>query len=249
MFLISGINKVAPTKLSIFDTSDPFWEDVADDLMQSQWQPGKLVILTKFIHSLHPVNIPHYFQTDQLSTLDWSVLSSNESEEGTQLMQWSDMIIFDFLTANLDRVVNNLHNLQWNSRMLQYPVHNLQQRSSDALFLLFDNESGLLHSYRYLDKYNYSKYHDQLLSSVCLFSPLTISIIHTVASHNDTLPQSPRDAPVWTKMYSDFTQQDPLHPKLPKMPSRFVATLQNRVDKVTKHVNYCNSRQSSPVLF
>ncbi|XP_063716918.1 extracellular serine/threonine protein kinase four-jointed-like [Symsagittifera roscoffensis] len=243
-----GINKVAPTKLSVFNASDPFWSDVAPQLLKNEnegeggWEEGKLVILTKFIDYLHPVNIPLYFQTDQNSVADWSTLASlptilsNQSSvslnsvEIAELAQWSDMVVFDYLTANLDRVVNNLNNLKWNSRMLQYPIHNLQQRNSDNLYLLFDNESGLLHSYRILDKF--SHYHDQLLSSVCLFSPQTVANIERHASNSS----------LWSSMYQDFQAEESLSRKLPKLPSRFVSILHSRLNSTREQFAHCETR-------
>ena len=240
---ISGINKVAPTKLSIFNSSDPFWSQVASELESSEWEQGKLVILTKFVDSLTPVNIPHYFQRDQSSIADWSMITSslltNDSasaslpkDEILELVQWSDMIIFDYLTANLDRVVNNLNNLKWNSRMLQYPIHNLQQRNTDKLYLLFDNESGLLHSYRILDKF--SQYHDQLLSSICIFSPQTVSNIEK-HSNNTSL---------WSSMYADFQLEENLHQRLPKIPTRFVNILNTRLNSTHNRIQDCQKQLS-----
>lgn len=234
----AGINKVAPTKLSIFNSTDPFWSQVSPELKSADWQEGKLVILTKYVDSLLPVNIPHYFQTDQNSVADWPMITSSFStnqsavnslskEEVLDLAQWSDMIVFDYLTANLDRVVNNLNNLKWNSRMLQYPIHNLQKRNSDRLYLLFDNESGLLHSYRILDKF--SQYHDQLLNSVCIFTPQTVE---NIEKHSN-------GSSLWSSMFSDFQTEENLSHRLPKIPTRFIAILNSRLNQTQKRVADC----------
>ena len=210
-------------------------------LSEAQWAEGKLVILTEFIDNLVPVAIPKYFQHDQNSVLDWSLVENNSVSSTNQeeafstnqvadLIQWSDMILFDYLTGNLDRVVNNLFNLKWNSKMMQQPIHNLEKRGSDGLFLLFDNESGLLHSYRLLDKY--SEFHEQLLKSLCMFKPVTVDNIRFYKNQST----------LWNDMYSDFQANEPLSPKLPKIPTRFLQTLNSRLANTVQHFENCQAR-------
>lgn len=88
-----------------------------------------------------------------------------------ELAQWSDLVVFDYLIAHLDRVVNNLYNFQWNADIMEAPAHNLAKDKSDLLLFL-DNESGLLHGYRLLEKYE--AYHSLLLENLCVFRRSTI---------------------------------------------------------------------------
>lgn len=88
-----------------------------------------------------------------------------------ELAQWSDLIVFDYIIAHLDRVVNNLFNYQWNSQIMEAPAHNLAKTGNLLLFL--DNESGLLHGYRLLSKYQ--AYHSLLLKNLCVFRRSTIN--------------------------------------------------------------------------
>lgn len=89
-----------------------------------------------------------------------------------ELAQWSDLVIFDYLIAHLDRVVNNLYNYQWNSEIMDAPAHNLLKDPQSELLLFLDNESGLLHGYRLLSKYQ--GYHSLLLDNVCVFRRSTV---------------------------------------------------------------------------
>ena len=44
------------------------------------------------------------------------------------LATWSDMIIFDYITGNLDRLVNHMYNLHASDKnALSLPIHNLKQ--------------------------------------------------------------------------------------------------------------------------
>lgn len=89
-----------------------------------------------------------------------------------ELAQWSDLVVFDYLIAHLDRVVNNLYNYQWNSEIMAAPAHNLVKDPATELLLFLDNESGLLHGYRLLSKYQ--AYHSLLLENLCVFRRSTI---------------------------------------------------------------------------
>lgn len=89
-----------------------------------------------------------------------------------ELAQWSDLVVFDYLIAHLDRVVNNLYNYQWNSKIMEAPAHNLAKDPNSELLLFLDNESGLLHGYRLLAKYE--AYHSLLLENLCVFRRSTI---------------------------------------------------------------------------
>ena len=53
---------------------------------------------------------------------------TSDQTQATFLLQWTDMIIFDFLTGNLDRFISHLHSLETaDKNAMLYPVHNLKQ--------------------------------------------------------------------------------------------------------------------------
>jgi len=51
-------------------------------------------------------------------------------EDISFLLQWSDLVVFDYITGNLDRMVSHLHSLQWDNDAMKRPVHNLMQDKS-----------------------------------------------------------------------------------------------------------------------
>lgn len=184
------LRNLVPSTIVIVNSSDVQWALVKDRLVLSQWKEGHPVVLTKFVEHLQPASIPHsvrnytadilnikeldtspdtnlFYSFNQIESGDTKISLDHirDLKDATEMAQWSDLLVFDYLTANLDRVVNNLYNLQWNRAMLRSPAHNLA-RSQDLLLFL-DNESGLLHGYRLLDKYE--PYHALLLNGLCYF--------------------------------------------------------------------------------
>ena len=161
------------------------------------------------------------------------LLANRTIEQLTELVQWSDLIVFDFLTANVDRLVNNLFNLQWNSEMMSSPTHNLEARTKDELLVFLDNESGLFHSYRLLDKY--AHYHDDLLAALCMFRPSTAKALKRLHQEKSASRE----------LMDLYRQQEPLHWMLPPMPESNQKTLEQRIAKVVDQINRCESRYTS----
>lgn len=108
-----------------------------------------------------------------------------------ELAQWSDLVVFDYLIAHLDRMVNNLYNFQWNSEIMAAPAHNLAKEPKSELLLFLDNESGLLHGYRLLAKYQ--AYHSLLLENLCVFRRSTIDQVRVIACAVWSLPRRSLD--------------------------------------------------------
>lgn len=234
------INNVAPSVLQLANANDNQWRMVGADVANAMWSEEKPVILSQFIGGLSPAYIPTEFRNLSKVLLPKSVAENTvqsgdklfNGEAGTSLcdlLQWSDLIVFDYLTANLDRVVNNLFNLQWNSRMMSKPAHNLEQGASGNLVFL-DNESGLFHGYRLLDKYN--TYHHSLLNSLCVFKKQTIDKIkHYLVT--DSISDS---------LQSIFEANEPLHRHVPRVPAKNIKTLKARMNDILQQVQKCESQ-------
>uniref|UniRef100_A0A1B0CVS9 Extracellular serine/threonine protein kinase four-jointed n=1 Tax=Lutzomyia longipalpis TaxID=7200 RepID=A0A1B0CVS9_LUTLO len=146
-----------------------------------------------------------------------------------ELAQWSDLIVFDYLIANLDRVVNNLYNYQWNADIMAAPAHNLAKQSDSQLLVFLDNESGLLHGYRLLKKYE--AYHGLLLDNLCIFRRTTIQ----------QLQQLKDDGPA-TRLQRIFehTASDKVRDILPPLPEKSAKILIDRIDRVLGQVQKCH---------
>uniref|UniRef100_A0A182QDL5 FAM20 C-terminal domain-containing protein n=1 Tax=Anopheles farauti TaxID=69004 RepID=A0A182QDL5_9DIPT len=149
-------------------------------------------------------------------------------ERLVELAQWSDLIVFDYLIANLDRVVNNLYNFQWNADIMAAPAHNLARQTDTALLVFLDNESGLLHGYRLLKKYE--AYHGLLLDNLCVFRRSTVRALEAL-----------RDASVGQRLNALFerTTTAQIRDVLPPLPEKSVKILVDRIDRVLGQVQKC----------
>lgn len=234
-----GINNVPPSVLLLADSSQDQWRMVGREVASAQWSEEKPVIISQWIENLTPAYIPVEFRnlsgvlspkdvTDRVKLNGDKLYNGDGGTSLCDLLQWSDLIVFDYLTANLDRVVNNLFNLQWNSHMMGKPAHNLEQKQDGSLVFL-DNESGLFHAYRLLDKY--SSYHEDLLNSLCIFKKQTIdSLRHFVTT--DSISDS---------LQSLFEKNEPLHRYIPRIPQKNIKILKSRMNDILRQVQWCES--------
>lgn len=235
-----GINNVPPSVLQLADTNQDQWRMVGKEVANAQWSEEKPVIISQWIENLSPSYIPVEFRnlskvlhpkdvTEKVKLNGDKLYNGIDGSSLCDLLQWSDLIVFDYLTANLDRVVNNLFNLQWNSHMMSKPAHNLEQ-GSDGNLVFLDNESGLFHGYRLLDKYG--SYHETLLNSLCIFKKHTVdNLRHFVAS--DSISDS---------LQSIFEENEPLHRHIPRIPQKNIKILKSRMNDILRQVQKCESQ-------
>ena len=224
-----GIQNVPPPVLALPDPSDPRWSPVLDQLISAQWNSDRALVLTPWIDNLNPVFIPDELRPASRRLHPDPELKKNRNfQEIGELVQWSDLIILDYLTANVDRAVNNLYNLQWNSDMMSAPAHNLEKVGKNGPLIFLDNESGLFHSYRLLDKY--SEYQESFLKSLCVFRESTATAVKTLA----------KDGQIGNKLAGIFTQEESLHGHLPLPRATNTAILQTRLQNVLNQIDYCD---------
>lgn len=145
-----------------------------------------------------------------------------------ELAQWSDLIIFDYLTANLDRIVNNLFNYQWNINIMDGPAHNLARKMDSGLLLFLDNESGLLHGYRLLKKYN--MYHSLMLDNLCVFRKRTVDALKRL-----------HDTSIGSRLSDIFHKKNNavIRDILPPLPEKNAKILHDRIGKVLSQIEKC----------
>ncbi|KAL0280957.1 UNVERIFIED_CONTAM: hypothetical protein PYX00_002098 [Menopon gallinae] len=231
-----GLRNLVPTTLGLVKMRDSKWSSVRSEMMFAQWAEDKPVVLTKFVPNLITAFIPFNFRSSnrRLHPTDVSYNASEITADVLQnlveLAQWSDMIIFDYLTANLDRVVNNLYNLQWNFAMMDAPTHNLRRTIRDKLLIFLDNESGLLHGYRLLDKYE--SYYSALLDSLCVFRKSTADVIKRLK----------REGNIGDILQNAFSKYEPdFKDYLPGLPEKSVHILNERISRVFDVIEKCES--------
>ncbi|KAI5634258.1 extracellular serine/threonine protein kinase four-jointed [Phthorimaea operculella] len=158
-------------------------------------------------------------------------LNKKTTDLFVELAQWSDLIIFDYLTANLDRIVNNLFNFQWNVNIMNGPAHNLARKMDSGLLIFLDNESGLLHGYRLLKKYNV--YHSVMLENLCVFRRRTIDSLKNLYSANVGV--------LLSKMFHEKNNAV-IRDILPPLPEKNAKILHERIGKVLSQVELCEEK-------
>lgn len=218
------IDNLPPLALTRPDIKTDQWSRVSNQVLEANWQSNKLLILTKYIQNTHQVALPKVLRTMDSGSV---VIPEEITPENVDIFsQWSDLIIFDYIVANMDRLINSLHNKQWNANIMESSVHNLAQKDKTLIF--FDNEDGMFHGYRILDRY--SSYHEQSLAAVCVFSRSTASSIlklvqsdNAVTALNDLLSRAQPEAQKY----------------LPRLPSKTGKTLVHRLKAVADHIRQC----------
>ncbi|XP_061176569.1 four-jointed box protein 1-like [Saccostrea echinata] len=225
-----GISNVPPSSLHLVNTIDDRWRTVTGEIANSKWADDKVVIFTQFVEGLKPSHIPFEFREEDRKLHPKQDLGNSKGPEDLcDLVQWSDLLIFDYLTANLDRVVNNMFNRQWNPNMMNTPAHNLERTSNGRLVFL-DNESGLFHGYRLLDKY--ASYHKKLLDALCVFRNSTARAIERLY----------RSGNAGEELNKLFSQHEELSNQIPRFPQKNAKILQQRIADVYEQIQMCKKQ-------
>ena len=221
---------VTLTRSEHSDPLDKRWHNVRTQLFQSQW--SKPIVVTKFVDNLVPAFIPHMLRGTErrLHPIQQDIRSLNVSQL-TELVQWSDLIVFDYLTANLDRIVNNMVNEKWNPEMMRSPAHNLLKVNNTGLLLFLDNESGLLHGYRLLNKYD--RYHQSMLSALCIFRERTAQLIERLHRNKNVVH-------LIESLFRNNVDQSYID-QIPFLPESNIKILNARITKVYNQIKYCKN--------
>lgn len=222
---------LAPSAVSLVDLKAPNWQNLPSEISSAQWVANRPIVITKYISNLDTAHIPRSFRPPETQLSHQQLIKANFSsiKDYAELAQWSDLVIFDYLTANLDRVVNNLYNKQWNVNIMEAPAHNLARRTEDDLLVFLDNESGLLHGYRLLQKYE--PYHALLLDNLCIFRRKTVVALERLR----------RDKNIGTLLSDMFEKSTAakIRDFLPPLPTKSVKILNERLDRVHSQIAKC----------
>ncbi|XP_063850035.1 extracellular serine/threonine protein kinase four-jointed-like [Scylla paramamosain] len=225
-----GLTNVPPSALGVVRAGAWQWSGVGSQLALAQWAEERPVVLTRYVEDLAPAFIPASLRPSRrrlhpLTVEEWD---PRDVAALAELAQWSDLIIFDYLTANLDRVVNNLYNMQWNPSMMEAPAHNLARHAPSGLLVFLDNESGLLHGYRLLDKYE--AFHASMLQALCVFRRATADRVRQLVARQD----------VGDRLRKMFRRYEPdLQDFLPPIPDKSIKILNERLQNVHKQISKC----------
>ncbi|XP_064594666.1 uncharacterized protein LOC135461476 [Liolophura sinensis] len=225
-----GLNNVPRPMVTKIDTNARHWSRVRDFVASAQWSTQTPFVLTRWIENLTETHIPRELLGSSEKLFQGMFSVNNKSlHDICQILQWTDLIIFDFLTGHLDRVINMMHNSRWSPRIFSKPVHNLLASKTSANLVFLDNESGLIHGYRGLD--TFAAYHERLLKSVCIFRLRTAAAIGRL-HHNGNIGH---------ELYALFSSEDVNYKLIPVLPPGVLRTLQHRISLVNRHIKTCES--------
>lgn len=207
---------------------------------QARWQ-SKAIVLTSFVDHLTVAYIPHALRTSGRRLYPvWEELGHLADDEIIELVQWSDLIVLDYLTANLDRMLNNMINERWNPQMMDSPAHNLLRQEQSNLLLFLDNESGLFHGYRLLKKYE--PIHRSLLDSVCIFRQSTVAQLEKLHQMDET-----QFVAILCAHYRNYVLDGGSSCLTSAiLPRTNLHTLRRRIAQVLQQVDHCRAKFSSP---
>ncbi|XP_004069781.1 four-jointed box protein 1 [Oryzias latipes] len=229
---VLGITNLPPLVLSQLSRHGEQWAAVRTRIDSLQWSDGTVVSLTEWISNLSGVVAPAPLRQESggLHPL-LQGLSNKTTAELLELMQWTDLILLDYLTANFDRLVSNLFSLQWDSRVMERETNNLLKTPHGDLVFI-DNEAGLVHGFRVLNMWE--KYHSSVLSSVCVFRKRTARRVAELHARRDARQRL-------LELYRD---SEPLSQELGFLSDEHAVVLQERISTLHKHILHCKERYS-----
>ncbi|XP_053283056.1 four-jointed box protein 1 [Pleuronectes platessa] len=227
-----GITNLPPLVLSQLSGDSEQWAAVRTRVDALQWSDRAVVSLTEWVSNLTGVVTPAPLRQESSGLHPvLEQLGNKTTPELLELMQWSDLILFDYLTANFDRLVSNLFSLQWDSRVMERDTNNLLKTPRGDLVFI-DNEAGLVHGFRVLNMWE--KYHSTVLSSVCVFRRRTTERVEELHRRRDSRKRL-------LELYRD---SEPLSVELGFLSDEHAGVLQDRIDRLHKHILHCRGKYS-----
>ncbi|XP_078690811.1 four-jointed box protein 1-like isoform X2 [Branchiostoma floridae x Branchiostoma belcheri] len=240
-----GIDHVPPVVLAVVNGTAPLWSGVGPLLPIMQWEQGVLVALIRWIDSLQRGKMPAALLEGEVSGQDRRLQAMGEAQL-LELVQWSDLIVLDYITANSDRVASNQDAADLNNdpaQMRNY-IHNLQKSKHDGAIWLIDNESGLIDGYMLLkDRRNgerFTRFHRFMLERMCVFRRSTVKRVKELHS----LGTGALDFLLRT-----VADHEPLAGLLPAIPPRIDLgrTMADRIAHVYNMIQHCLVANMSPM--
>ncbi|KAM9302262.1 four-jointed box protein 1 [Gastrophryne carolinensis] len=222
-----GMPAVPPCILS--KVGSPQWSQA--DLGGTGWALGSLVSITPWMANLTSVLPPLALRAEdgKLRPLQEELHSGQTGM--AELAQWGDLIVFDYLTANFDRLVSNLFSLQWDPRVMLRGTNNLH-RTPDGTLVWLDNEAGLAHGYRV--RQSWDKYNQELLATVCMFRRGVARKLGELHSSRSTAEE----------LHALYLAGEPLAEELGRLTEAEALILQDRVRILSRHIHSCRGPDS-----
>lgn len=255
-----GIRSVPPVTLSSIDAGRQWKEPMVNNaLKKAGWERNATVALIQWIDGLERDRMPRPI----LKALkeNGTIFPNNaellhlRKEQLVELMQWGDLILFDYITGNFDRVASmqDAADREKKPSILSETIHNLvKSRKSNTVWLI-DNESGLLDSYSLLygtqngavndvesgtnptskTLNRFVQFHRDMLRTMCVFRRSTVHRVDWLAR---------RTRPVRVLMAA-LLRHEPQFRRLPDVSGNghFARNFKRRLNEVRNHVAHCQS--------
>ncbi|XP_076328830.1 uncharacterized protein LOC143235012 [Tachypleus tridentatus] len=198
-----GIHNVPAVTLSAPDVGQQ-WKNlnVSKILLRSGWTLNSTIALIQWIDYLERERMPEILirALENREVISWKSpeLRKLRKTQLVELAQWSDLIIFDYVTGNYDRVASmqDAADRERKPSILRETIHNLVKSRKTSAIWLIDNESGLLDSYSLLygganginEESRFISFHKDMLSTMCIFRKSTTN--HLFWLYRQQLPYS-----------------------------------------------------------
>ncbi|CAG5118970.1 unnamed protein product, partial [Candidula unifasciata] len=157
------------------------------------------------------------------------------------LAQWGSMIIFDYLTANYDRVASMQDGAYKENKpsIIEESIRNLRLSKQENKLWLIDNESGLFDAYDLMYRSQNSgqrfvKFHNDMLHTMCIFQRQVV----------EQLRDLHRQGPAQTTLEKWAESKEPLLKSIERDSSYalFKRHFPHRLGTVLKWIRYCEKR-------
>ncbi|WP_236631681.1 hypothetical protein [Endozoicomonas numazuensis] len=228
-----NVPAIVLTRLSY---TDEFWSPWKSKLIELGWHDGDYLVVSHYYQQLSDVTLPDILRTNK--TLN---LTTKGHYTKTEITQWSNLIVQDYLSGDTDRLVNTLVNLEHNKHMYSYPIHNLGQ-TKDLGLIAYDHDYafGVGYDFALSKRYQtlnqkYQRYQVHFLNRLCLFSSATQQKLETLSSYEDP-----------AQILEDYIQRVDLDSFLLVKPltKEHRTLFKHRIRHALKHLHECQATPS-----
>ncbi|XP_070581590.1 four-jointed box protein 1-like [Ptychodera flava] len=239
-----GFHNVPLVTLSHLNQEHPNWRNpsVQWTMKESGWDEDGTVSLMQWLDdATEDVPVPPFVKGDikQLNSSD-PTLQQLTRDELTILIQYTDMVIFDYLIGHYDRLMFH----EFHSDLNQ-PTHNAL-RQGNKLWLI-DNETAFFFALKLSPAHRLVTMR-RFLESVCIFRRKTVERMRTLASDVDSAVE------MFTNTLSDWeptfsAMRDTMSCRIlknwPLLYIDYKQTLRDRIKDVYAHINNCEKAVGS----
>ncbi|XP_072182391.1 uncharacterized protein [Diadema setosum] len=189
---LRNVPTVVLSKVSFTDSSSQ-WASVIDEVRNAGWTDNTMASFSQWVDGLGRTDLPEILFVNQRKTLTPSSpgFADQNLTQLAELAQFSDLIVFDYITAHLDRMTirkNAVDHYNMDS-LYKGEVHNLAKHESNGGLWFIDNENGIFNAYAvaygYKNKDQMQGYIEEVLHSMCIFRRSTVSMVNKLAKMDD----------------------------------------------------------------